>query len=122
MKKLAVAAVTLMLVAAAPREAPAQESGSMAGAVTATIVGAAVGGAAGYYYITGTAATLIGIVAGGAVGHWWYATAVGRDPAPGGGKMKMNYGDTPLPLFQLVGNSAASQAGLRTSAFSAHAD
>ena len=121
MKTLAVAAVALMLVAAAPREAPAQESGTTAGAVAATIVGAAVGGAAGYYYVTGTAATLIGIVAGGAIGDWWYTVAMSRGSGTAG-KMKMNYGDTPSPLFHLVGHPARSQAGLRTAAFSAQAD
>jgi len=121
MKTLAVAAVTLMLVAAAPREATAQESGTTAGAVAATIVGAAVGGAAGYFYFTGTAATVIGMVAGGAIGDWWYTAAMSGGGASGG-KMKMNYGDAPSPLFHLIGHPARSQAGLHTAAFSAQAD
>jgi phage tail tape-measure protein len=122
MKTLAVAAVAVALIGAAPREAPAQETGSAAGAVAATIVGAAVGGAAGYYYITGTAATLIGIVAGGAIGDWWYTAATGREIAMPGGKMKMDYADAPSPLFQLIGHSPQSEAGLHTAAFSAGAD
>ena len=121
MKTLAVAAVALALVAAAPREASAQEGGTTAGAVAATVIGAAIGGAAGYYYITGTAATVIGIIAGGAIGDWWYTSAMSRDSGTGG-KMKMNYGDTPSPLFHLVGHPARSAARLHTAAFSAHAD
>src|SRR5438093_13290147 len=121
MKTLAIAAVALALVVAAPREAPAQESGTTAGAVAATIVGAAVGGAAGYYYVTGTAATVIGVIAGGAIGDWWYTAAMSGS-GTAGGKMKMNYTDTPEPLFQLIGHSGRSDAGLHTAAFSTHAD
>jgi hypothetical protein len=121
MKTLAVAAVALTLVAAAPREAPAQESGTTAGAVAATIVGAVVGGAAGYYYVTGTAATVIGIVAGGAIGDWWYTAAMSGGAGPGG-KMKMHYTDMPSPLLQLIEHSDRGTAGLRTATFSAHAD
>ncbi len=120
MKTLAIAAVALTLVAAAPREAQAQESGTTAGAVAATIVGAAVGGALGYYYVTGTAATVIGIIAGGAIGDWWYTAAM--SPGAAGGKMKMHYSDTPSPLFHLIAHPAKSEAGLHTAAFSAHAD
>jgi hypothetical protein len=37
--------------------------------------------------------------------------------------MKMNHTDTASPLFQLIGHSGKSQAGLlRTAAFSAGAD
>jgi phage tail tape-measure protein len=122
MKSLAVAAVTLALIAAAPREAPAQETGLTAGAVAATIAGAAVGGAVGYYYLTGVAATVIGVVAGGAIGDWWYMAATSRDGMMPGGKMKMRYADTPPPLFQLIGDSGRSQPGLHTAAFSAAAD
>ena len=120
MKTLAVAAVALTLVAAAPRDAAAQE-GTTPGAVAATIVGAAIGGAAGYFYVTGTAATVIGIIAGGAIGDWWYTAAMSSGGASGG-KMKMNYSDTPSPLFHLIGHPARSGAGLQTAAFSAHAD
>jgi len=123
MKSLAVAVVALALIAVAPCEAPAQETGSStAGAVAATIVGAAVGGAAGYYYVTGTAATVIGVIAGAAIGDWWYTAATGRDTAMPGGKMKMNHTDTASPLFHLIGDSGKSQAGLHTAAFSAGAD
>jgi len=122
MKTLAVAAVAVALIGAAPREAPAQETGSPAGAVAATIVGAAVGGAAGYYYVTGTTATVIGIIVGGAIGDWWYTAATGREMAMPGGKMKMDYADAPSPLFQLIGHSGRSEAGLHTAAFSAGAD
>jgi hypothetical protein len=122
MKTLAVAAVALALIAATPREAPAQEAGSTAGAVAATLVGAAVGGAAGYYYITGTAATVIGVLAGGVIGDYWYTAVTGRDMAMPGGKMKMHYTDGPSPSFQLIGLSGRSQSGLRTATFSAAAD
>ena len=122
MKILAVAAVTLALIGAAPREAPAQDSGLTPGAIAATVVGAAVGGAVGYYYFTGIAATTIGVVGGGAIGDWWYTAATSRDGGVPGGKMKMRYTDTPPPLFQLIGYSAKSQPGLHTAAFSAAAD
>ena len=123
MKSLAVAVVALALIGVAPREAPAQETGSStAGAVAATIVGAAVGGAAGYYYVTGTAATVIGVIAGGAIGDWWYTAATGRDTAMPGGKMKMNDTGTASSLFQLIGHSGKSDGGLHTAAFSAGAD
>lgn len=123
MKSLAVAVVALALIAVAPREAAAQETGSStAGAVAATIVGAAIGGAAGYYYVTGTPATVIGVLAGGAIGDWWYTAATSREGAMPGGKMKMNHTDTASPLFQLIGHSGKSQAGLHTAAFSAGAD
>ena len=119
MKTVAVAAVALALVAVAPRQAPAQEPG-MAGTVAATVIGAAVGGAVGYYYITGTAATVIGIIAGGAIGDYWYQATMGSSPASGG--KKMNYTDTPSPLFQLIDHPGRSEVGLRTAAFSTHAD
>ena len=122
MKSLAVAVVALALIGVAPREAPAQETGSStAGAVAATIVGAAIGGAAGYYYVTGTAATVIGVIAGGAIGDWWYTAATSRGTTMPG-KQKIYHADTPLPLFQLIGHSGKSQAGLHTAAFSAGAD
>jgi hypothetical protein len=122
MKSLAVAAVTLALIGAAPREAAAQETSLTAGAVAATVVGAAIGGAVGFYYFTGIAATTIGVIGGGAVGDWWYVAAANRDGVTTGGKMKMYFSDTPLPLFQLIGYSGRSQPGLHTAAFSAAAD
>ena len=122
MKTLAIAAVTLALIGAAPQKASAQESGLTAGAVAATVIGAAVGGAIGYYYFTGVAATTIGIVGGGAIGDWWYTAATSRDGGIAGGKMKMNDTDTSRPLFQLIGYSDGSQLGLHTAAFSAAAD
>ncbi len=122
MKSLAVAAVTLVLIGAAPRQASAQEAGVTASAVAATIVGAAVGGAVGYFYFTGITATTIGVVGGGAIGDWWYTAATSRDASMPGGKMKMNYADTPLPLFQLIDDTGRSQPGLHTAAFSAAAD
>jgi hypothetical protein len=122
MKSLAVAVVTLALIGAAPREAPAQETGLTAGAVAATIAGAAVGGAIGYYYLTGMVATAIGVVGGGVVGDWWYMAATSRDGMMPGGKMKMHYTDTLPPSFQLIGGSGRSQTGLHTAAFSAAAD
>ena len=121
MKTLAVAAVTLALIGAAPQKASAQES-LTPGAIAATIIGAAVGGAIGYYYFTGVAATTIGVVGGGAIGDWWYTAATSRDGTTAGGKMKMNDTDTRRPLFQLIGYSGESQPGLHTAAFSAAAD
>jgi hypothetical protein len=122
MKSLAVAAVTLALIAAAPRPASAQEAGLSPGGVAATIVGAAVGGAIGYYYFTGVAATAIGVVGGGAIGDWWYTAALSRDGTTAGGKMKMHFTDTPQPSFQLIGYSDGNRTGLRTAVFSAAAD
>ena len=121
MKSLAVAAVALALIGAAPREASAQEAGLTAGAVAATIVGAAVGGAVGYYYFTGIAATTIGVIGGGAIGDWWYTAATSGGGGMPSGKMKMRYADAP-PLFQLIDSSSGSQAGLRPAAFSAASD
>ena len=122
MKTLAVAAVAIALIGAAPREAAAQETGSIAGALAATIVGAAVGGAVGYYYFTGTAATVIGLVGGGVIGDYWYTTATSRNGALPGTKKNMHHTDTPQPLFQLIGHSGESPARLHTAAFSAAAD
>ncbi len=122
MKTLAVAAVTLALIGAAPREAAAQEGGLTPGAIASTIVGAAIGGAVGYYYFTGVAATTIGVIGGGAIGDWWYTAAMSRDGGSAGGKMKMNFTDQPRPKFQLIGYSDGRQPGLRTAAFSAAAD
>ncbi len=121
MKTLAIAAVTLALIGAAPQKASAQESGLTAGAVAATVIGAAVGGAIGYYYFTGVAATTIGVVGGGAIGDWWYTAATSRD-GMAGGKMKMHHTDSPRPLFRLIGYSDGSRPGLHTAAFSAAAD
>ena len=121
MKRLAVAAVALALIGAAPREASAQEAGSIAGAVAATVAGAAIGGAIGYYYFTGVAATTIGVIGGGAIGDWWYTAATSGGSLMPGGKMKMRYTDAP-PLFQLIDSSGRSQAGLRPAAFSAASD
>lgn len=122
MKTLAVAAVTLALIGAAPQNASAQESGLTPGAIAATIVGAAVGGAIGYYYFTGVAATTIGVIGGGAIGDWWYTAATSRDGAMSGGKMKMNDTAAPRSLFQLIGYAGQHQPGLHTAAFSAAAD
>ena len=122
MKSLAIAAVTLALIGAAPREAAAQEGGLTPGAIASTIVGAAVGGAVGYYYFTGIAATTIGVIGGGAIGDWWYTAAMSRDGGAAGGKMKMNYSDQPQPSFQLIGYPGRYASGLHTAAFSAAAD
>src|SRR5688572_5354458 len=111
MKTLAVAAVAIALIGAAPREAAAQEAGSVAGALAATIVGAAVGGAVGYYYFTGGAATVIGLVGGGVIGDYWYTTATSRNGVmPGGKKMHYSDSDAPRPLFHLIGHSDGSPA------------
>jgi hypothetical protein len=122
MKSLAVAAVALALVAAAPRVASAQEAGVTSGAVAATIIGAAVGGAVGYFYFTGITATTIGVIGGGAIGDWWYTAASSGSGTPARGKMKMNYSDTPPPSFQLIGYSGKSRPRLHTAAFSSAAD
>jgi hypothetical protein len=120
MKGLAVAAVTLALIGAAPREAAAEETGLSPGVVAATIAGTVVGGAIGYYYFTGVTATAIGLVGGAMIGDWWY-TAIARGDEPGG-KMKLNYADGPAPVFQLIAHSGTSLAGLHPAAFSAKAD
>jgi MFS family permease len=123
MKKLAVAAVAVALIAAAPRGAVAQGSqGSTAGAVVATLLGAAAGGAIGYYYVTGPAATVIGSVVGGFVGDWWYTAGTSRDVALPGGKTKMFYTETMPPPLELIGYDNKHGAGLRTAAFSAASD
>ena len=121
MKKLAVAAVAVALIAAAPREAAAQGP-STAGAVVATVLGAAAGGAVGYYYVTGSAATVIGAVVGGFVGDWWYTAGMSRDVALPSGKTKMFYTETLPPPFELIGYADRAGAGLRTAAFSAASD
>jgi hypothetical protein len=92
------------------------------GDVAATVAGAAIGGAIGYFYFTGVAATTIGIIGGGVIGDWWYSAATSGMSATPGGKMKMNYSDTPLPRFHLIDYSDRSQPGLHTAAFSAAAD
>ena len=110
MKKLAVAAAAIVLIAAAPQGASAQATqGSTAGAVVATALGAAVGGAVGYYYVTGPAATVIGAVVGGFVGDWWYTAGTSRDSVMPGGKTKIFYAES-------------LRAGLRPAAFSAASD
>jgi hypothetical protein len=121
MKGLAVAAVTLALIGAAPRDAAAEETGLSPGVVAATIVGTAVGGAIGYYYFTGFTATAIGLVGGALVGDWWY-TAIARSDAELSGKTKLNYADGPPPVFQLISHSGMSQLRLHPAAFSAAAD
>ena len=61
MKKLAMLAVAVALVAFAPRDAAAQGSQSTSiGAVFPTLLGACTGGAIGYYFVTGPLATFIG--------------------------------------------------------------
>jgi MFS family permease len=119
MKKLAVAAVALALIAAAPRDAWAQ--GSTAGAVVATVLGAAAGGAVGYYYVTGPVATVVGAVVGGFVGDWWYSAGTSRDMVMQGGKTKMFYTET-LPPVQLIGYGSGLRQNLRTASFSAASD
>jgi uncharacterized protein YcfJ len=114
MRKLAVAAVALALIAAAPRDASAQ--GSTAGAVVATVLGAAAGGAVGYYYVTGPVATVVG----GFVGDWWYSAGTGRDTAMQGSKTKMFYTET--PPVQLIGYDTGLRQNLRTASFSAASD
>jgi len=118
MKKLAVAAVALTLIAAAPRDAAAQ--GSTAGAVVATVLGAAAGGAVGYYYVTGPIATVVGAVVGGFVGDWWYSAGTARDVAVQSGKTKMF--STETPPVQLIGYDSALRQNLRTATFSAASD
>jgi uncharacterized protein YcfJ len=118
MRKLAVAAVALALIAAAPRDASAQ--GSTAGAVVATVLGAAAGGAVGYYYVTGPVATVVGAVVGGFVGDWWYSAGTGRDTAMQGSKTKMF--DTETPPVQLIGYDTGLRQNLRTASFSAASD
>src|SRR5436305_1674537 len=117
MKKLAVAAVALTLIAAAPRDAAAQ--GSTAGAVVATVLGAAAGGAVGYYYVTGPIATVVGAVAGGALGNWWYSTVNAPSPAPG--RKKMSFEGPLPPGFELIGYHG-KPTRLRTAVFSAASD
>ena len=119
MKKLAVAAVALALIAAAPRDAWAQ--GSTAGAVVATVLGAAAGGAVGYYYVTGPVATVVGAVVGGFVGDWWYSAGTSRDMVMQSGKTKMFYTETPPPV-QLIGYGSGLRQNLRTASFSAASD
>lgn len=119
MKKLAVAAVALALIAAAPRDVWAQ--GSTAGAVVATVLGAAAGGAVGYYYVTGPVATVVGAVVGGFVGDWWYSAGTSRDTVMQGGKTKMFYTETPPPV-QLIGYGSGLRQNLRTASFSAASD
>jgi MFS family permease len=119
MKKLAVAAVALALIAAAPRDASAQ--GSTAGAVVATVLGAAAGGAVGYYYVTGSVATVVGAVLGGFVGDWWYSAGTSRDTAMQGGKTKMFSTGSPPPV-QLIGYDPRLRQNLRTATFSAASD
>src|SRR5205823_9437118 len=104
MKKLAVAAVALALIAAAPRDASAQ--GSTAGAVVATVLGAAAGGAVGYYYVTGPIATVVGAVVGGFVGDWWYSAGTGQDTAMQSGKTNVVYTEPPPPVL-MIGNDSA---------------
>src|SRR5260370_42430038 len=111
MKKLAVAAVALALIAAAPRDAWAQ--GSTAGAVVATVLGAAAGGAIGYYYVTGPAATVIGAVIGGFVGDWWYTAGTCRGTMLPGGKPKMFYTETVPPPCGLIGSNNQHGGGVR---------
>lgn len=119
MEKLAVAAVALALIAAAPRDVWAQ--GSTAGAVVATVLGAAAGGAVGYYYVTGPVATVVGAVVGGFVGDWWYSAGTSRDTVMQGGKTKMFYTETPPPV-QLIGYGSGLRQNLRTASFSAASD
>ena len=119
MKKLAVAAVALALIAAAPRDAWAQ--GSTAGAVVATVLGAAAGGAVGDYYVTGPVATVVGAVVGGFVGDWWYSAGTSRDMVMQSGKTKMFYTETPPPV-QLIGYGSGLRQNLRTASFSAASD
>jgi len=119
MTKLAVAAVALALIAAAPRDAWAQ--GSTAGAVVATVLGAAAGGAVGYYYVTGPVATVVGAVVGGFVGDWWYSAGTSRDMVMQSGKTKMFYTEPPPPV-QLIGYGSGLRQNLRTASFSAASD
>jgi len=119
MKNLAVAAVALTLIAAAPRDASAQ--GSTAGAVVATVLGAAAGGAVGYYYVTGPVATVVGAVLGGFVGDWWYSAGTSRDAAMQGGKTKMFSTGSPPPVL-LIGYDSGLRQNLRTATFSAASD
>ena len=120
MKKLAVLAIALALLAAAPRDAAAQGSQSTSiGAVFPTLLGACTGGAIGYYFVTGPLATFIGAVAGGALGNWWYSASTAPSPAPA--RKKMSYSETLPPALQLIGYDS-KPAGLRTAAFSAASD
>src|SRR3982074_2133655 len=119
MKKLAVAAVALALIAAAPRDAWAQ--GSTAGAVVATVLGAAAGGAVGYYYVTGPIAAGVGALLGGVVGGWGDSGGTSRDAAMQGGKTKMFYTETPPPVL-LIGYDSGLRQNLRTATFSAASD
>jgi len=120
MKKLAVLAVALALVAVAPRDAAAQGSSSTSiGAVFPTLLGACTGGWIGYYFVTGPLATFIGAVAGGAVGNWWYTAASAPSPTPG--RKKLSYSAELPSGFELIGYDS-KPAGLRTAAFSAALD
>jgi hypothetical protein len=120
MKKLAVLAIALALLAAAPRDAAAQGSQSSSiGAVFPTLLGACTGGAIGYYFVTGPLATFIGAVAGGADGNWWYSASTAPSPAPA--RKKLSYSETLPPALQLIGYDS-KPGGLRTAAFSAASD
>ena len=122
MRKLAVLAVALALVASAPRDAAAQGSQSVSiGAVFPTLLGACTGGWLGYYFVTGPVATVVGAVAGGAVGNWWYSAGTSRDTAMQGSKTKMFYTETPPPV-QLIGYDSGLRQNLRTASFSAASD
>ena len=119
MRKLAVLAVAVALIVAAPRDSAAQGSSSTSiGAVFPTLLGACTGGAIGYYFVTGPLATFLGAVAGGALGNWWYTAANAPTPAP---RKKMSYADQHPPVLELIGYDG-KPAGLRTAAFSAASD
>jgi hypothetical protein len=119
MRKLAVLAVALALIASAPRDAAAQGSQSVSiGAVFPTLLGACTGGWLGYYFVTGPVATAVGAVAGGAVGNWWYSASTTPNPGP---HKKLSYSERP-PRFVLIGDHGKPAGGLRTAAFSAASD
>src|SRR5947208_16363381 len=101
MKKLAVLAIALALLAAAPRDAVAQGSQSTSiGAVFPTLLGACTGGAIGYYFVTGPLATFIGAVAGGAVGNWWYSASTATTPYSA--RKKLSYSVTLPSTIQTI--------------------